>query len=183
MKVELLREPSKGWRSLSSSSSVVTRALPFYRSTFSGGRYVHRIRSANMLEHYETVDCGSRRVSSTPATRSLSLRLWCGQSGHVRLATLDPCSVWARGGTSGELLAEPPAGAPVCATCEGRAVGAGFPSRIVLTTRPIRFAPRLEETAQAGEKPVHELEPTTISLAELGAAESSIEVVVTRRRP
>lgn len=149
MKVELLRERERySSNPTSCTSAPVTATLPFYRSLLTPRAYVHRVRSARLLEHFDTEWRQGRqqRTSSTPATRSLSTRLWCGQTGHVRLAVLNPRSVWARG-RRGELLAEPPAGADVCATCEGRAVGAGYPSAILIAARPVLFMPRTEASA------------------------------------
>lgn len=115
-KVALLREP---WRPScwgpGQRPSVVTEALPLYRSLSSRGGYVHRIRSG--LVHYP----GVFKVGH------LSYTMWCGQSGSSSKGRLsDHAERWE----------------VVCATCEGRAVGAGLPSIALWAYHPVKFSPR-----------------------------------------
>lgn len=74
----------------------VKSALPFIESR--SGRYTHRVRSASL----HTV-CGSTHMS---------VKCWCGM--HINISRRNP----------NRLTAEP-SGRPICATCEGRAIGAG----------------------------------------------------------
>lgn len=104
--VRLLPPPHSG-RTGGVNSSPLATALPFVRSR--QGTYVHRVRSASL--HTWT---GGMFLPHT------SFNLWCGNTVHTG------------GGKVGhphgeaELFATPPARAVLCATCEGRAVGAGL---------------------------------------------------------
>lgn len=119
--VELLREPFPMHPPKFSDDpipSIVTKSLPYVRA--GRGRYVHRVRSGHLHQH--TSDKWPRRRVY------LAFRLWCGMSAF---------------GYSSEFFENPPPGSKVCATCEGKAVGAGFPSAVILALRPIIFRPRV----------------------------------------
>lgn len=111
-------------RNLSSWGNLETRilsaSLPFYFGHSS--RYVHRPRSGAM--HFS-----DGRYTHT------SLFFWCGGCGfpHGEGRLYRP---------KGQLLAEPPAGAVICATCEGRARGAGQLGTREICGREVRFSPR-----------------------------------------
>lgn len=89
-------------------------SLPFYRSN--GGAYTHRVRSGGML------------TSGWKPAHSV-LHLWCGATGFP--------------GTKGKLLAEPGPVDIICATCEGRAIGAGQTGTPTIAGRVVRFSPRV----------------------------------------
>jgi hypothetical protein len=76
----------------------VERFAPLVR-TKAMGRW-HRPRS------------GERRVDPDGALQAVSLQLWCGQCVRMPALTAD----------------EVPDGEKLCGTCEGRAVGAGYPA-------------------------------------------------------
>lgn len=102
----------------------IKRMAPFLLK--SSGR-VHRVRSAQL--HYHDADCWS-------SLWHVSVSLWCGGTGFLHRR---------RTGNGPDLLRfEPPEGMPICATCEGRAVGAGGqPSAwFVPPDRPLIFTPR-----------------------------------------
>ncbi len=94
----------------------VTRSLPFYRSN--KGCYVHRVRSGRVHK------LGERQ----PHT---AFTMWCGQTGFISASK------------PGELLPDVPAGAVCCATCEGRAVGAGLLGAPIIAGHPVKYSPRL----------------------------------------
>lgn len=117
-KVDLLIEPWKGWCA-GPRPHPVLRMAPWYRSRYSRRSYVHRVRSA--LLH----------TNDVPPFRNehhISIRLWCGQHGSSH---------------HGEVFPDVPPDSFVCATCEARAMGAGFGSGVLLATKPLRFTPRL----------------------------------------
>lgn len=115
MKVKLIRAKDH-WHAECSSVIHIESSLPFFYS-FKAGR-VHRIRS------------GMFHLLHGVITHT-SFDLWCGQHGlispkHRGLVTDDP-----------------PHDIPVCATCEGRAHGAGQLESRVLAGRFVVFTPRL----------------------------------------
>lgn len=130
-KVELLLEPHRGWHNatLGPKPAPIKRMLPYGRSRL--GSYVHRVRSAMLYQKFDvTWDRGVQVRTSDHVTRThIAIRYWCGVS--------------MSGGTRGiDLFDVPPERAEVCATCEGRAVGAGMASTVLLAQRPVRFSPR-----------------------------------------
>lgn len=133
LKVELLLDRPQGWvnRKLMTTPVPVKRALPYVRTT--AGTYIHRLRSAQLWHQYEVTWWEGRqiRTSLLPVETRIVPRTWCG------------VSVGSRRSGEPELFAVPPDGQPVCATCEGRAVGAGMPSNVVLEARAILFRPRV----------------------------------------
>lgn len=118
--IALLRDNPRRWGvndSFYRNVYTVTHvAAPFFKSN--EGTYVHRIRSARYYARIE----GSR----FPGHYSLSL--FCGQIGYPSKGRLiqDP----------GQMI--------LCATCEGRAVGAGMDPVGLLVKKPVKFAPRSE---------------------------------------
>jgi hypothetical protein len=117
MTVELVRERVRPyqWRNERSHYAILTRCLPFFRSK--PDTYVHRVRSGRV--HF-----WDGKVSHT------SLSMWCGQSGYVG----------DRG--AGEIFADAPIKSTVCATCEGRAIGAGQLGAKMLCGRVVKFSPQ-----------------------------------------
>jgi len=123
VKVDLLIEPSGGFHNydLGPRPVPIKRMVPWYRTRYrrvGSIAYVHRVRSAQLHFH---------KSPEWKRETSVSVRLWCGNQGSL---------------VHGELYAEPPDHSVVCATCEARALGAGFPSSVLLANRPIRFSPR-----------------------------------------
>ena len=92
----------------------VKRALPFFKSR--SGEYVHRVRRATM--YYRDGE-----YSHTAVT------LWCGGNGFP--------------GKKGTLMDVPPNASVFCATCEGRAIGAGLDGNRDVRGRAIMFKPRV----------------------------------------
>lgn len=91
---------------------IVRRSLPFVTSLRRTATLTHRVRSARIYPG-----------------GSLAVTAWCGQGFTVAPGRA-------------ELGAEPHPGYPVCATCEGRAVGAGQITSDVIVGHPVVFTPR-----------------------------------------
>lgn len=122
MKV-LLRPPRPiGWKSDSVIARPVRAMLPYYQSR--RGLYVHRICSACQ---YELTTMGKSHVA---------IALWCGATGFL---------------SKGILIHDPPAGALLCATCEGRAIGAGIDGPRTINGRECIYAPRGVAAVEQGE--------------------------------
>ncbi len=123
MKVDLLDDISPAQRAScernGQSPVALKRSLPFFISPL--GSRVHRVRSATWY-----------RPNYQP--HHIALHLWCGQGGFLNVGR-----VFQRG--CGHLHAEPPEGWPVCATCEGRAIGSGQIASEELTGHPLIFTP------------------------------------------
>lgn len=99
----------------------LTMALPFYRGY--SGRLIHRVRSGLLHKLGEE--------------HHISLHFWCGNGGFID-------SRRQRGRTGGgELFAEPPENAIHCASCEGKATGAGLNGARVIYGRQVLFQPRI----------------------------------------
>lgn len=109
---------TSGWHAPGSSSIVVRRSLPFAESR--AGRYCHRVRS--MILH--------NSGHPTILRAHFSIRCWCGMCLCIGGRNLT------------KLLAEPSDGTPICATCEGRAIGAGQLGAREIAGRPVMFSPR-----------------------------------------
>jgi hypothetical protein len=98
--------------------SDITRALPVYYTL--RGKMAHRVRHAQVYFDRPLPDNSKARVC---------IQLWCGQNGNL--------NKWGR------LVPVPPDGWPLCGTCEGRAVGAGYPGVAILETRyELLYSPR-----------------------------------------
>lgn len=118
LKVDL--QPSRMYRTYRGGGHRPTplrRALPFYLSRW--GKMTHRVRSGYFHLHEGNL---------TATTGHVSFALWCGQGGALG---------------KGELTAEPHDRFPICGTCEGRAVGAGYESAaFLIQKRALLFTPR-----------------------------------------
>ena len=99
-------------------------SLPFFQSK--PGGYVHRLRSVHTYykdgKYSHTVAC-----------------FWCGGTGFNDVGN----EMESRPTKHGRFLADPPPGEVCCATCEGRAVGAGQLGAPVICGRPVKFQPRI----------------------------------------
>lgn len=119
MKTTLLRprkDPHKTWAfNPRLGHSIITESLPFYKSK--QGRYVHRIRS------------GTIHILDGAPTHS-SFELWCGMVGSVGVER-----------SRGSLMACVSAKDMVCATCEGRFIGAGLSGSPTIDGQPVKFSP------------------------------------------
>ena len=92
----------------------MTASLPFWQSRERHGAYVHRVRSG-VLHLYD----------GKPSHAAFGL--WCGMSGLS---------------SNGSILAAPGPHEVMCATCEGRAIGAGLVGAPIIAGRPVKFSPR-----------------------------------------
>lgn len=112
-------KPSGGIREI-----TVKAALPFVQS--GAGTYVHRVRSATYHQYYSA----SRGQWET----WLAVRCWCGMGINIG---------GRRQRSAGRgMLSEPGPDDVVCATCEGRAIGAGLCGAPLIAGRAVKFSPR-----------------------------------------
>lgn len=115
-KVPLLRE-RESWSPPTHKTLHLTQAYPFFRSAF--GHYIHRIKSGQ-------IHIRDGEYSHT------HFHLWCGQIGYH-----------SEGKRRGELFSKAPERGVFCATCEGRAIGAGMDGARVINGRPVLFNSRI----------------------------------------
>lgn len=118
MKVKLLIKPSKGWRNPDSAEIPLKVAPPYF---YSPSRRVHRVRSAKL--HYWLGNY-----------RHTSLDFWCGGGGFLSND---------RKNQHNRLMEVPPENLIYCATCEGRAIGAGQDESRMLAGKFVVFSPRI----------------------------------------
>lgn len=112
-KVALQKPKEYNWRPPGRAIKWAKLALPFYKSR--KGVYVHRVRSMNQYW---------KDGQFTHA----AVEFWCGNNGHF--------------GEKGYLMATVPPGEVCCATCEGRAIGAGMDGARQINGREVMFSPR-----------------------------------------
>lgn len=124
-KVDLLLKPMPpGFRQDEIMSCMrVTKCLPFYRR--GPLRLVHRVREAYMFY-------ANRKPSH------MSVKFWCGNQGSIG----GQRRRGGRGEDNPSLFAIAPDPAVFCATCEGRAVGAGMDGAREIHGRTVLFRPR-----------------------------------------
>ncbi len=113
MKVELDATPDVSWHAPGFSTKVARRSLPFYKSR--RGQYIHRVRSLH--HHWRDGKFSHAWV-----------KFWCGNSGFLD--------------GKGYLMAKIPADGVLCATCEGRVIGAGAVGSRTINGRPVMYSPR-----------------------------------------
>lgn len=118
MKVDLIIARRREWRHSRAYYSDIVRCLPFFLSRMASR--AHRVRSGL---HFD-----SGRLTHA------SYSLWCGQTGLI--------DDWPKH-RGNALHADPPARVPVCATCEGRAIGAGQLPSHKIAGRFVLFTPRI----------------------------------------
>jgi hypothetical protein len=112
--IDLLQPRERnGWKPDFAEYTELRKCLPFYKSH--QGEYTHRVRAG-------TVHWWSGSYHHT------SLQLWCGMGGFIG---------------RGELMHAPAVNATMCATCEGRAIGAGMTETHQIAGRFVKFSPRL----------------------------------------
>ena len=111
-KVKLITKDDEPYSPNGHCSKSVKYALPYYKSR--RGDYFHRVRSAT--NYWREGDLSHTSVS-----------FWCGNSGFV--------------GKKGQLYPEVPADGVLCATCEGRAIGAGLDGARTINGKKVMYSP------------------------------------------
>ena len=117
-KVKLIVKTDSPWHPEGRCIKGISYALPYYLSR--QGKYFHRVRSANNHWH-------DGNLSHT------AVGFWCGNSGFI--------------GDKGKLYAKVPEGGVLCATCEGRAIGAGLAGERTINGKKVMYSPTKQVTA------------------------------------
>lgn len=112
MKVELQLKNDYGYSAPGNVTKGVRYALPFYKSK--QGEYIHRLRSANQYWR-------NGKLTHT------ALTFWCGGHGFMG---------------KGHMYAAIPENGILCATCEGRAIGAGVYEKPIINGRLVKYQPQ-----------------------------------------
>lgn len=112
--ISLEKSPSMKNAFFARNVTVVRKCLPFGES--SRGEYTHRPRYV-MLHAHENESF-------------LAINCWCGYTIFISKKH------------KGVLLEAPTAGRPMCATCEGKATGAGLLGSREINGRSVMFQPR-----------------------------------------
>lgn len=99
----------------------VKSSLPFIKST--RGEYTHRVRSA---VSYTYTTSG---ISYKAGELHIAVKCWCNMTLLVSKRKY------------GRFIPEPIDGSPICATCEGRAIGAGLLGTPEIAGRPVKYSP------------------------------------------
>lgn len=113
----------KGYQAPDHKTERVTKCLPFYRR--GPLRLVHRVREAWLFYRQEKFS-------------HMAVQFWCGNVGYMG----GKPKRGGRGDDRPSLFAVAPEHAMFCATCEGRAVGAGMDGARKINGRPVLFQPR-----------------------------------------
>jgi len=100
-----------------SGTISLTKSLPYYKSNDSNAKYYHRVRY------------GARHHVMNKTHYSASF--WCGSHGLI--------------GEKGRLSAVVPNGEVLCATCEGRAIGAGLDGSRIINGKKVMYSPRRQQ--------------------------------------
>lgn len=122
MKIKLEKSRPYPWLAPEVGVSSITYSLPFYKSR--KGKYIHRVRSADV--HWWNGE-----------VQHVSIHFWCGSYGFLN--------------GKGMLIDSAPINEPVCATCEGRAIGAGTDGAPIINGRLVKFSPREKQKAQSND--------------------------------
>lgn len=125
VELQVKRRKPFEWRAPGHREADLTRSLPFFQSGI--GRYVHRVRFGKM--YYR-----DGKLSHTAFTG------WCGVTGFV--SEKNRAQPWRDRGRNSDLFVDPPKSAVLCATCEGRAIGAGQTESRMICGRVVKFSPR-----------------------------------------
>jgi hypothetical protein len=115
-----------------------TAGLPFYRSD--SGVIYHRVRS---LTIHQLVS------SEGPVYSHTSVQFWCGNSGFIDRG----CDLRRRRRSAGRLYETIDSSTPLCATCEGRAIGAGQIDSGKINGRPVIYRPRVARQLSDQQSP------------------------------
>lgn len=113
MKQALQIRPITGTEVEGHATKPIRQALPFYKAA--KGTYVHRVRSGQ--SHWRDGKLSHTHVD-----------FWCGAAGFP--------------GAKGKLTAQPGEDDVICATCEGRAIGAGLEGSPMINGRKVGYNPR-----------------------------------------
>lgn len=114
-KVKLERDKSLNNPFYAERTKSISYMLPFYKSSLTTAKYVHRVRSANSHWH-------NGKLSH------ISIHFWCGNIGYID--------------GRGRLYAEVQNGEILCATCEGRAIGSGQDGARIINGREVMYSPK-----------------------------------------
>lgn len=95
------------------NTKSVQFSLPYFKTR--QGEYFHRVRHAN--NHWR-----GGELSHT------SVGFWCGNGGFI--------------GEKGRLYAKIPEGGVLCATCEGKAIGAGLDGERKINGKKVMYSPK-----------------------------------------
>lgn len=112
-KIKLERSPYADIPGFASRSKSISLMLPYFLST--SGKYTHRVRYAS--SHWR-----DGKLSH------IAVNFWCGRGGFL--------------GAKGKLFKEVQEGQVLCATCEGRAVGAGVDGARLINGREVMYSPK-----------------------------------------
>jgi len=107
-----------GWSNSHTTIKSALKSLPFYKGR--RGIYFHRVRR---IQQYWS----DGRYSHS------AVDFWCGNSGGLGM-----------GRRQGFLAAEIPDDGVLCATCEGRAIGAGQLGARTINGKPVMYSPQKE---------------------------------------
>jgi len=108
-------------------SAKISRTLPYFWK--GAGHYVHRVRSGTI--HFTDWDCRNRTPMELKMTH-ISFNFWCDGVGFAGTRNRE-----------GKLYSAAPETGVVCATCEGRAIGAGQTDSRMICGHMVKFAPRI----------------------------------------
>jgi len=114
--LQIAKKKNRAWQAPGHTQLPISFALPFYLSA--PGRYVHRIRRGEQYIRHG-------KYSHT------AFSMWCRLHGFL-----------GRNHPHARIFAEAPENEIFCATCEGRAIGAGLDGSHILNGRLVRFSPR-----------------------------------------
>ena len=109
-----------------SGGRVLLKAQPFYKSHSPTSKYYHRVRSARQ-HHIGNGESAMWRPH-------VAIHFWCGGSGYL--------SNNYHGKPKGALHSYIPEDGVLCATCEGRAIGAGKTGVRTINGRKVMYSPR-----------------------------------------
>lgn len=98
-------------------SRPIKFALPYFKNNSVLSKSIHIVRSATHHEGYDDKN----------EVRHISLSFWCGNSSFLH---------------RGKMFSDPPDGEVFCATCLGRAIGAGVFEERIINGRYVLFSPR-----------------------------------------
>ena len=116
MKVRLQAKKRSSWRGKSPDRITdILHCLPFI--TGQAGTYVHRVRYAQAYYDGSTLT-------------HMAFECWCGQGALMSDRK------------KSRLYSDPPQDRYMCATCEGRAIGAGLTESRTIAGRELMFRPR-----------------------------------------
>lgn len=117
MKISLQIKRDRDWGNPHFSSQPILKSLPYFRTQ--SGSYIHRVRYGT-IHHYNG------------QYTHFALKFWCGMTG-----------LGSDKRKQARFYDVPPDGMVVCATCEGRAIGAGLTESRMIAGKIVKFSPRI----------------------------------------